>query len=222
MAFILVLFGLLLTALARLGLKRAVALGLIGVAVLAGVFLAGRGQISVHRQFTDTAQNLSYFWDSNYGHLWRSGVKVGSARPLTGVGMHNFRIACSRPGIGMPPSFFSRCNLHPHNMYVEWFAESGAPGLLGFLVLIGVWLRRLWRAGRSVQWRGWVLGPAVGAFIYLWPVATTGSFFSNWNAVTFWLVLGWALAAARLAEGGESPFPARQRPAVERAGASAA
>lgn len=202
MAFILVLFGLFLTALTWIGLPRTAPLALVAVAVLAVVFVTGRGDVAVHRQFVATAQGISGFWESDYGHLWRSGIKVGSARPITGVGMHNFRVACSRPGIGMPASFASRCNLHPHNIYIEWFAESGIPGLLGFLVLVGTWLRRVWRIGWQTGWPGWLLGPAVGAFIYLWPFATTHSFFSNWNAVTFWLVLGWVLAAARVAEGG--------------------
>ncbi len=200
MAFLLVLLGLLATLMLWLGLKRALAFA--GVAVLVGgvVFLFGRHQIAVNRQFMATLGNIEHFSESGYAHLWRSGLKVGSARPLTGVGPHNFRVACSRPGIGMPPTFSRRCNLHPHNMYIQWFAESGIPGLVGFVVLVGVWLRRLWRTGRQVNWSGWLTGPAIGVFVYLWPLGPTGGFFSNWNAVTFWLVLGWALAAARLAE----------------------
>ncbi|HKK13765.1 MAG TPA: O-antigen ligase family protein [Gammaproteobacteria bacterium] len=206
MAFIFVLFGLFLTALAWFGVRRAAVLALVGAAVLSAMFFAGRGNEAIQRQFVSTAQEFAGVWNSPYGHLWRSGVKVGSARPLTGVGMHNFRVACSIPGIGMPPSFDYRCNLHPHNMYIEWFSESGIPGLLGFVTLVGVWLRRVWRAGRRSGWPGWLLGPAVGVFVYLWPLAPTHGFFSNWNAVTFWLLLGWALAAARIADRGGSLF----------------
>jgi len=206
MAFILTLFGMFLTAMVWVGLRRTALLTLAGVAILTVVFFVGRSQITVHRQFIATAQGIAGFWNSDYGHLWRSGVKVGSARPITGVGMRNFRIACSRPGIGMPASFVSRCNLHPHNIYIEWFAESGIPGLLGFLLLVGTWFRRVWLIGRQARWPGWLLGPAVGAFVYLWPFATTHGFFSNLNAVTFWLVLCWMLAAARMAEEGRPLF----------------
>ncbi|MCH8197129.1 MAG: hypothetical protein IH904_03505, partial [Proteobacteria bacterium] len=30
---------------------------------------------------------------------------------------------------------------------------------------------------------------------FLWPIAATMGFFTNWHAALFWFVLGWALAA---------------------------
>ncbi|MGA7966978.1 MAG: hypothetical protein WCB49_14010, partial [Gammaproteobacteria bacterium] len=71
------------------------------------------------------------------------------------------------------------------------------------------WLRRLWRATLRSRRNAWVLGPTIGVFIYLWPLLPTGSFFSNWNAVTFWLVLAWALASARVYGDGVNPAVAR-------------
>lgn len=189
-ALLLTLFGLIIIILLQRGLRRAlVAVGTL--AVLIAVLVAVKPPI-VQRQVDSSAAVLADFWNSNYGQLWRSGLMMGRASPLTGVGMHNFRYVCVEPG-----KHFPRCNLHPHNMYIQWFAESGLPGLIGFVLLVGTWVAQFWRAVRRNGGSGWILGPALAVFVQLWPIAPTGSFFSNWNAVTFWLVLGWGLASLK-------------------------
>lgn len=189
-ALLLTLFGLILIVFIRQGLRRALmAVG--ALAVLVAVLVAVKPPI-VQRQVDSSAAVLADFRNSNYGQLWQSGLMMGRASPVTGVGMHNFRYVCVEPG-----KHFPRCNLHPHNMYIQWFAESGIPGLVGFVILVGVWLNRFWQAVRQSGGSGWILGPALAVFVQLWPIAPTGSFFSNWNAVTFWLVLGWGFASVR-------------------------
>lgn len=190
-ALILTLFGIVLIILVRLGLRPAL-LAISLVAVIAATTF-GLKPVIIKRQLDSTAQTISTFSQSDYWHLWESGLMMGRAHPLTGVGMHNFRFVCREP-----TGHFPSCNLHPHNMYIQWFAESGVPGLIGFIVLVSVWLRQLWKAVHQRAGNAWVLGPAIGALIQIWPFITTGSFFSNWNAVTFWLVLGWGLATSRL------------------------
>ncbi len=197
-ALILSLFGLLIVIVLWQGV-RWVMIGVVGIAVVMVALVAANPRI-VQRQFDSTYKTLQNFPQTVYGQLWRSGVKLGTARPLFGVGVQNFRVACSDPKIGLPPTVSMRCGLHPHNMYIQWFADTGIPGVMGFMTLVVVWLWRFWKCGAVASWSGWLLGPAIGVFLYLWPIATTGGFFSNWNAVTFWLVLGWALSAARLAE----------------------
>jgi O-antigen ligase len=41
--------------------------------------------------------------------------------------------------------------LHAHNDYLEMGAEAGAPGLLLFGVLIGIWVARAWRQARRAE-----------------------------------------------------------------------
>src|SRR3569623_1107317 len=114
--------------------------------------------------------------------------------------MKNFRVACDDPVIGLPAAEApQRSTTHPHNLYLEWLAEAGVPGLLGFLALIAAWSRRLWRASRIEPLDLWLLGPLVAVAVHLWPIGPSASFFSNWFGGIFWLCMGWALAAARLA-----------------------
>lgn len=190
-ALILTLFGLVLIVLTWQGWRRAL-IAIAAIAALA-VFMVDLNPPIIQRQLESTAQVLSTFKQSDYYHLWETGMMMGRAHPITGVGMHNFRYVCQEPA-----KHFPSCNLHPHNMYIQWFAESGLPGLIGFVLLVGVWLKRLWDAALQPGATPWVLGPAIGALIQIWPFITTGSFFSNWNAVTFWLVLGWGLASVGL------------------------
>lgn len=199
-ALLLTLFGLVLSLLVWQGMRRA--LIAIGVLILAGTAVFKLNIPIVQRQLDSTVATMGNVRQSPYGKRWITGLMMGSEHPITGVGMHNFRYVCK-----LPAKHYPVCDIHPHNIYIQWFAASGVPGFLGFVVLVAVWLRHLWRAllksGRNAR----ILGPALGVFIQLWPFMPTGGFFSNWNAVTFWLVLGWALASARL-YGGDDKTPA--------------
>jgi O-antigen ligase len=205
-ALILSLFGLLIVLVLWQGAAKAL-IAAIGIVSVAAILVSANPQI-VRRQVDSTFQTLRTFPSTPYGELWRSGTRLGLARPVLGVGVQNFRFACSDSRIGLPATVVGRCGLHPHNIYIQWLADTGIVGLLGFVILVGTWLRRFWKVGRRSVCSSWLLGPAIGVFLYLWPLATTGGFFSNWNAVTFWLVLGWALAASRLVEG-ENTMPFR-------------
>ncbi|MDD3371914.1 MAG: hypothetical protein PHE27_08845, partial [Alphaproteobacteria bacterium] len=87
-----------------------------------------------------------------------------------------------------------RCFIHPHNAYLEWFAEEGIVGLLGFTCFVGIVFVSL--ARRLVANRDslilWGLAATVG--VRLMPLFVTTSFFNNWAAVPFWLALGWAMS----------------------------
>lgn len=198
MAFLLLVFGLFLAAILQKGALRAavagvLVLGTVGIGVVA---MADRAMLE--RQFTSVVTTLSAFRGSPYGELWRSALHLGSERPVTGVGMKNFRVACADPQIGLSAEVVTRCGTHPHNLYLEWFAESGVPGLLLFLFMLAALAKHLWQGWQIEYSRAWMVGPVIAATIQLWPVATTASFFSNWSGALMWLAIGWALAAARV------------------------
>ncbi|MFQ5957854.1 MAG: O-antigen ligase family protein, partial [Alphaproteobacteria bacterium] len=112
-----------------------------------------------------------------------------------GIGLKNFRTECPEPAYGQTEDVDARCDMHPHNMYLEWLSETGVIGLGGFLWLIGLWIRHFIAGARYWRHEGAAVGLVVAVTTYLWPVAAAMSFFTNWRAAVFWLVLGWALAA---------------------------
>ncbi len=217
MAFLLLVLGLFVAAVMQKGTLR---VAVVGVLFLGGVgvgVVAMADRAMLERQFTSVVTTLSTFRDSPYGELWRSALHLGSERPVTGVGMKNFRVACKDPQIGLPVDVAVRCGTHPHNLYLEWFSESGVPGLILFLLMLAALARHLWRGWQIEYSRAWMAGPAVAMIIQLWPVATTASFFSNWSGALMWLAIGWTLAAARVGraqEGVNDSIPVRVTDAV--------
>ena len=198
MALLLALMGLGVAALLQRGMLRGLlvsSLGLVGVGI---VVLSLIDPNMIVRHVTETEETVKSLHDSPYGEIWRSALHLTSERPLFGVGMKNFRVACKDPVLGLPENVEWRCATHTHNLYLEFLTEAGVPGFLGFVLLAIVWLRKLWRAWRVEPRNEWLLGPLVAVVILLWPLGPSASFFSNWLGVTFWLSLGWALAAARM------------------------
>lgn len=200
MAFLLLVLGLFLAAVLQKGALRAAVAGVLVLGTVGVGMVAMADRDMLDRQFTSVVTTLSTFRNSPYGELWRSALQLGSERPWTGVGMKNFRVACKDPEIGLPEEVEIRCGTHPHNIYLEWFAESGVPGLILFLLMLAALARHLWQGWQIEYNRAWMAGPLIAVIIQLWPVATMASFFSNWSGALLWLAIGWALAAARVSQ----------------------
>jgi O-antigen ligase len=200
MALLLALAGLGFAALLQKGMLRTLLTGVLSLAAVGIVVLALSDPRMIGRHVTETVETAKSFHDSPYGEIWRSALHLAGERPVLGVGMKNFRVACADPDIGLPESVVNRCATHPHNLYLEFLAESGIPGLAAFVLLVLTWARQLWRGWRIEPHNQWLLGPLVGVAVLLWPLGPSASFFSNWFGGIFWLSLGWALAALRLRE----------------------
>jgi len=198
MALLLSLAGLALAVLLQRGAARRLLSAVMVCAVVSVAILALADPRMLQRHVAQTAATAESLRESPYGQIWHSALHLTGERPLVGVGMKNFRIACDDPVLGLPASVTLRCATHPHNLYLEWLAEAGVPGLAGFLMLVAVWLRQFWQGYRAVPLNLWLLGPLVALALHLWPLGPSGSFFSNWFGAIFWLCLGWALAALRL------------------------
>lgn len=145
-------------------------------------------------QPTRICEGIKNFWDSIYGKLWLSGWHVGLSKPLTGVGLRNFRYACA--DVEDPTPVTERCGAHPHNLYMELFAEAGAVGMGLFILAMAMLLWRAWRARHAVLADTVTAGLLVTLLVRLWPLATTTGQFHPWSADPFWFIV--ALLAVRL------------------------
>lgn len=203
MALLLALFGLSLGAVLQKGPLRILVVAVMSLGIAGMVVLSILNPVMIKRHIDETYNTIVHLPDSPYGMIWNSGLHLAMAHPLLGAGMKNFRVAC--PKLDMPLSPAQRCSTHPHNLYLEWAAESGIPGLLGFLLLVWALFRRLWRAAARYGYGVWLMGPLVSMAVHLWPLGPSGSFFSNWAGGMLWLAVGWALAAVRLMERSAGP-----------------
>ncbi|MCA1583231.1 MAG: O-antigen ligase family protein [Acidobacteria bacterium] len=77
--------------------------------------------------------------------LWRTALQMAQARPLTGIGPDNFRLAYG-PYLGLA-TWDTR--VHANNLYLETLAGAGVPGLVSLLWLVTAAFLALWRRWRT-------------------------------------------------------------------------
>ncbi len=200
MAFIMIVLGLGLGGLVLQGTFRKVLITLLAGGILLTAGIAVFKHELVGRQIDSTLETLAHFKDSPYSELWRNSLHMAAQRPWTGLGLRNFKLACDDPEMAIADTYKERCGTHSHNIYIEWLTEAGLPGLAGFVFMVLLWGHYAWQGWRTERDRTALSGPWIAVTLMLWPVATTGSFFTNWNEVLFWLVLGWALGVSKLAQ----------------------
>ncbi|WP_188579575.1 O-antigen ligase family protein [Tistrella bauzanensis] len=196
MALLMALAGMLIMGLlVRARLLRRLTLALLAAAVVLGGLTAVLAPRLYDRQIASTVETVSAIGDSIHGRYWQSGLDVGALAPWTGVGGKNFRLLCpeikaAEIAAFEDPQEIQFCATHPHNIYIEAYTEHGIPGLILFCMMIIALILALRGAGRDDR----VTGAAIGVLLTLWPLATHGSFYNNWNGAVFWLATGLMLA----------------------------
>ncbi|MCI5049819.1 MAG: O-antigen ligase family protein [Rickettsiales bacterium] len=165
-----------------------------GIAAALVIGMATLNPGLVQRQMKSTEHVVSEFSGSHYGQIWGSAIAMFKAHPIVGVGPKQFRARCPEPAFGPLDQLEIRCNLHPHNMYLEWAVESGMIGLALFAGAFVLLIRRALADFPTLKLQPVYLGLLITLCIRLWPLASTTGFFTAWSAVPFWLVVGWLLA----------------------------
>lgn len=168
------------------------AIGLAG-ALLMGL-LAYTNPGLVKRQMDSTTRVVDEFESSDYGQIWQSAINIAKDHPFFGVGLRQFREVCPDARYGSPENVAQRCNLHPHNIYLEWLSESGAIGLLLFVIMIIQICLQMLRTYPTLRADPVFLGLLITLLIRFWPLSSSTSFFAAWSAVPMWLMVGWAMA----------------------------
>ena len=142
--------------------------------------------------FVDKIPHLSF--NNSYWGTWRSGIQQGIEKPLLGVGASGTRYTCGYlQDIKWLPGK-NYCGNHPHNSYIQVFAETGIIGLIFFLFMVFYILRDCYNS-RKIN-KNCVL--ACTAFIipiaFFFPIQQSGSFFGQWNNLFMWFSIGFALS----------------------------
>lgn len=107
--------------------------------------------------------HLSVDWNRSwciYFELGRAGLEMFQNHPLIGVGLGNFprHLGDYMDRHPMDPDHIysteeTRREFMPHNFYLGWLAETGTPGLIGFLMFFGAITKRLWGMRRRGEMR---------------------------------------------------------------------
>ena len=138
---------------------------------------------------------------------WETGWRMFMSAPLIGVGAGNYDHAYAR--LNFEP--FLQPPGHAHNIYLNFAAEAGLPGLVAFLAL-SAWA--IWRAIQAVQWsRGtsweWAAIGALGGSVAFALHNLVDSLFVNGMGLVFAMFIALSYAVE---------WDRRRRPASPAAG----
>tara|TARA_B100000886_G_scaffold339621_1_gene305663 strand:- start:1282 stop:2598 length:1317 start_codon:yes stop_codon:yes gene_type:complete len=120
-----------------------------------------------------------------------------------GGGIKNFRYYCHYRAPDTSETYKKyKCNMHPHNYYLEILTETG---IIGFLIIIVSFLLFFYRSFlkkyffKSTMKNNHIITPFIFLFIAeIFPIKSTGSFFTTGNATYLFLILAILIGLTRL------------------------
>lgn len=150
------------------------------------------------RNFKGNIQKLVLnFYDKNsdFNHLpykdeFSSAYITWKFNKVVGGGVKNFNYYCHKSNEKFNKNY--KCNLHPHNYYLEILTETG---IIGFFIIIIIFLNILYLILRkyfllSKLQNNKIIFPFVLLFLTeFFPIKSSGSFFTTGNASLIFLIL---------------------------------
>ena len=133
--------------------------------------------------------------ESPYYQVMNSGMVTFDTAPILGIGTANYRLLCVELTQGHENV---ACHTHPHNYYIQLFAETGIIGFIFGCTMIGaiIWYCLM----TSIKGRENVITATafVIPFGLFFPIQSTADFFGQWNNIFLWSAVALALSARNL------------------------
>ena len=129
------------------------------------------------------------FFNTKWSAHFAQAYEIGKNNLIFGSGIKSFRYECSNKKY--TNNFLKKfdynysCSTHPHNIYFEIFSETGLSGLIIFIYIIIKILKNILTI-TSRRIRNFLLGSMI---ILFFPFQPTGSFFSTFNGIFYFLNL---------------------------------
>ena len=129
------------------------------------------------------------FFNTKWSAHFAQAYEIGKNNLIFGSGIKSFRYECSNKKY--TNNFLKKfdynysCSTHPHNIYFEIFSETGLSGLTIFIYIIIKTLKNILTI-TSRRIRNFLLGSMI---ILFFPFQPTGSFFSTFNGIFYFLNL---------------------------------
>lgn len=131
--------------------------------------------------------------------IFETAWAMGSAHPVNGVGVRGFRVAYADYAAVDDPWLRPEqggAALHPHQVLLELFAETGVVGVFAWLLAAAAAIRAWRRAGSEQRERA--LAPGLALAVMLFPLNTHFAFYSSfWGLLFWWLLALYATALVR-------------------------
>jgi len=156
--------------------------------------IEGIVKTSILKQDKETNQFAMYSKEfGTFYNTWLMNKYIGG-------GIKSFRYYChTRPNIDKNSKFI--CNMHPHNYYLEILTETG---IFGFLIIASIFLIIFYISffkkyfTDSKLKHNHIITPFMFLFLTeVFPIKSTGSFFTTGNTTFIFLVIAVTVALAR-------------------------
>ena len=132
-------------------------------------------------------ENIKYF------QHYDTAIKIFKNHKLNGVGNKNFRFECHDKKYFRENSLLTsqRCSTHPHQIHFELLSEQG---LIGYFIMIYFLFSFFGKKFLNDLREKNIFRITTNFYliIFLIPILPSGSLFSTFNGLLFWLVLGFA------------------------------
>ena len=156
---------------------------------------------------SDLPKGIILLRNSEYNRVFQTAIKMWKEQPLTGFGLKSFRVKCwemlakdnANRKTNQKPQYMS-CANHAHNYYLEFLSEAGIIGtsllVVFFLILLKDSFYHLKKYRQQINSEINLLIPVIILFfLEIWPIKSTGSFFTTWGATFFWINTAILIAA---------------------------
>ena len=128
-------------------------------------------------------------------------------QPLFGYGLKGFRFRCWEilaNDEALTNSQKYSCSTHSHNYYFELLSEAGILGLILIVAFFSIILKNSFfyfkKNYKKNDLKFYLFIPILLIFLMeIWPIRSTGSFFTTWNATFTWMII--AILSAVTLEG---------------------
>jgi O-antigen ligase len=159
---------------------------LLGLSVLAA---GGLGLVSpIRTRVLIETQNVYGNTISSRIDLWTATAHLLQQRPLFGAGLAGFpqRITPYFTHIHTPASF-----IDPHNIVLNFWVETGLPGLIAMAWILGVGLVVCWRGWRAggAEWRPYHFGVLLALVAVIVHGQVDVPYFKNDLSLEFWALV---------------------------------
>jgi O-antigen ligase len=139
---------------------------------------------------------------SGYSRVFNTAILVWLEKPVTGFGLKSFRIKCwdilEKDNMTRKGAQDISCGNHPHHYYLEILSEAGIVGLvliISFFIFLSKNYFYIIKENYKTNNKLIILMPVIiSVILEIWPLRSTGSFFTNTNATFLWLIIGMALS----------------------------
>ena len=126
---------------------------------------------------------------SGHARIYLTAIEMWKENHIFGFGQKSFRVKCWEI---LPRIEGLACANHPHNYYLEILSEGGIIGFSLIIVFFIILLRECFVFLNKKKYQKnkslYLLIPIIIIFFLgIWPLKSTGSFFTNWGGSLFWL-----------------------------------